>query len=512
MQLLRESGVSALDKFSTSTTTADALRLYVGALNGTGALEREAAKIAARREMKAHHVRDAHALVQAAFAEHRAKASGEGSSAPHGQAVAFGDVEPWPDPVDGAGLLEEVRDLVTRYLVLPAGADVLLAAFAVYTWAAEAFNAAPYLVAHSPAPQCGKTRLLEVLALLVRRPWLTIVPSTAVLFRVLEEHGPTLLLDEAEVVHGRGDAAGDVRALLQSGYRRGAFVPRCVGESNEVRNFRVFGPKVFALIGQLPPALFDRCIPVEMQRRTRGVEVARFRVRELEAPALALRRRARRWAHDELETLRTVEVPPVPFLDERAEEVWEPLLAVGLVAGGAWFDRLHQAARALSGGRATTSAGVELLGDIQTVFAARGVARLASMDLATALNELEGRRWAEWRGGKGLSANSLARLLAPFQVAPTSDGTSRGYRREDLTPFWDVYIQPSNRQETSNGAAFRAISNRQGDFLTDGCEMVENPHGACVSDTLTVEMRAVEGGSVSEDPDEVARQAQREGA
>src|SRR5207253_10292442 len=137
-----------------------------------------------------------------------------------------------------------------RFLDLPPGADVLLAAFAVSTYAVEAFSAATYIVVHSPAPQCGKTRLLEILELLVRRPWFTIVPSTAVLFRVLEQFTPTLLPDEAEVVHGRGDAAGDVRALLQSGYRRGAFVPRCVGEANEVRTFRVFGPKVFALIGE----------------------------------------------------------------------------------------------------------------------------------------------------------------------------------------------------------------------------------------------------------------------
>src|SRR3989454_6885730 len=193
----------------------------------------------------------------------------------------------------------------------------------------------------------------------------TIVPSTAVLFRVLEQSAPTLLLDEAEVVNGRGDAAADVRALLQSGYRLGAFVPRCVGEANEVRNFRVFGPKVFALIGQLPPALFDRCIPVEMQRRPRAAQLARFRPLRLAAEALALRRAARRWVSDHAGELAEADPPPLDALDERPQEVWGPLFAIGQVAGGGWYERLKTAALAGSGGREAGSVGVTRLADGQ---------------------------------------------------------------------------------------------------------------------------------------------------
>src|SRR5439155_2508502 len=115
------------------------------------------------------------------------------------------------------------------------------------------------------------------------------------------------------------------KALLQSGYRRGAFVPRCVGEANEVRNFRVFGPKVFALIGQLPPALFDRCIPMEMQRRPRAAQLARFRPLRLGAETLELLRAARRWVSDRAQALAAADPPSLDGLDERQQEVWDPL-------------------------------------------------------------------------------------------------------------------------------------------------------------------------------------------
>jgi Protein of unknown function (DUF3631) len=375
-----------------------------------------------------------------------------------GQLIAFCDPEPATESVDGAVLLERLCEFTHRFLALPTGADTLFAAFMLYTYAADIFHAAVYIVLHSPAPQCGKTRALELMGLLVRRPWLTITPSTAVLFRVIERSSPTVLLDEAEVVRGRGDAAADVRALLQSGYRRGSFVPRCVGEANEVRNFGVFGPKVFALIGELPPALFDRCIRVEMQRRPRAEGLARFRPTRLTAEALTLQRAARRWADDSREALAQVEVPTLEWLNERAEEVWEPLFAVGLVAGGGWYARLREAAERLSGGQTTTSPGVELLGDIRAIFTARGIDRLTSNDLASALNQLEGHPWPGWNHEKGVTPNGVARLLRDFGVTPKTirlgDGTAKGYQRTQFESAWRQYTpSPAVTPSQAKGGA-----------------------------------------------------------
>jgi Protein of unknown function (DUF3631)/SWIM zinc finger len=472
---------------------AERLRALQSKLNGNvDALNRATIRSMLLDLLKEKRVSGATDLVDAAL---RTK---ERAAGLQGQAVAFSDPEPSPEPVDGAALLERLREFAGRFLGLPPGADVLFSAFAVYSYVTDVFAAATYIVLHSPAPQCGKTRALEVLSLLVRRPWLTIVPSTAVLFRVLEQSRPTLLLDEAEIVSGRGDAAADVCALLQSGYRRGAFVPRCVGEANEVRNFQVFGPKVFALIGELPPALFDRCIRVEMQRRTRDDKLPRFRPARLEAEALALRGAARRWAEDSRDALAQVEVPPLECLSERAEEVWEPLFAVGLVAGGRWFERLREAAKQLSGGRTTTSVGVDLLADIRAIFTARGVDRLASADLAMTLNELEGHRWADWYRGKGMTANGIARLLRDFGVQPGTvrmgEATAKGYRKEQLEAVWSQYISPATvtTSQHSQDGPYLANPNRNSvSSVTVENRRIVAESGHC--DVVTVEKQGEEG-------------------
>ena len=85
---------------------------------------------------------------------------------------------------------------------------------------------------------------------------------------------------------------------------------------------------------------------------------------------------------------------------------------------------------------------VLLLTDIRAIFAERRVDRLSSAELVMALIAIEGRPWAEWKAGKPLSANGLARLLAPFAIAPatirTATGTPKGYQ---LAQFEDAFAR-----------------------------------------------------------------------
>ena len=54
-------------------------------------------------------------------------------------------VEPWPEQVDGAALLDALRAHFRRYVVLPEHVDVALALWALNTWVFESFDIAPYL-------------------------------------------------------------------------------------------------------------------------------------------------------------------------------------------------------------------------------------------------------------------------------------------------------------------------------------------------------------------------------
>ena len=73
-----------------------------------------------------------------------------------------------------------------------------VALWVVHTHAFQAAECTPYLSINSAEKQSGKTRLLEVLELLVARPWLTGRVTAAALIRKVARDTPTLLLDETD--------------------------------------------------------------------------------------------------------------------------------------------------------------------------------------------------------------------------------------------------------------------------------------------------------------------------
>ena len=134
--------------------------------------------------------------------------------------------------VSTADLLAMIESFVARFVVLPNElAAVAVALSVLHTWAIEGAHATPYLVVVSPERRTGKSRLLEVLTLLVRSPWHTVGTSEAALFRKINQDTPTVLLDEIDGVFGSSSERTEpLRAILNGGNRRGATVTRCVGQ------------------------------------------------------------------------------------------------------------------------------------------------------------------------------------------------------------------------------------------------------------------------------------------
>ncbi len=184
---------------------------------------------------------------------------------------------------------------------------------AVSLWVAHAHavgasEVSPYLTITSPEKRSGKSRLLEVLRLIVPRPWSVISPSEAVLFRKIDAERPTLLLDEVDTIFRDKSATYEgLRALLNAGHRRGVMVSRCVGEGKNIttRDFDIFCPKAIAGIGSLPDTVADRSIPIRLVRRAPGELVARFRHREVALDALPIREGWARWASAAIPALRS---------------------------------------------------------------------------------------------------------------------------------------------------------------------------------------------------------------
>jgi hypothetical protein len=112
-------------------------------------------------------------------------------------ALPHWNVEPSGEPVDGAALLNRLRQVFRRYVVLPKGADIALPLWVLHAWTMDAGDISPLMVLVSPTKRCGKTSVLIVLYFLTPRSELSSNITAPALFRYIEEVRPTLLIDEA---------------------------------------------------------------------------------------------------------------------------------------------------------------------------------------------------------------------------------------------------------------------------------------------------------------------------
>jgi Protein of unknown function (DUF3631) len=120
---------------------------------------------------------------------------------------------------------------------------------------------------------------------------------------------------------------------------------RCDGPALTPRGFNVFCPKAFTGIGQhLHPTTLDRCIPILLERKLPADQIARFRQSQFEGEAAAIREDLTAWVALYGDRLGQA-TPALPKeLDDRAQEIWEILLAIADLAGGPWPDAARQAA------------------------------------------------------------------------------------------------------------------------------------------------------------------------
>lgn len=348
------------------------------------------------------------------------------------------DPEPWPEPVNGAELLNRIVAEIARYIVLPSASRDAVALWSVLTFATESTFVLPMLCVQSPQKRCGKSTLLIVLHKLCRRALLVGNLSPAALFRVVEQYSPTLLLDEADAWAKENE---ELRGLLNCGHTRDtAHVLRVEGEALEPRAFNLFCSKALAGIGTLPDTIEDRAVIVQLRRRKPDEHVERLRLDRFDLTHL--RRLALRWASDYADQLRDADPDMPDELHDRAADNWRPLLAIADLAGGDWPVRARSAAKELTLARADRDTiEVLLLGDIRGIFESQQ-GPLSSASLCDVLAQLQDRPWSEWKHGRPITQRQLARLLDKFGIQPQSirvgDRVLRGYPE---AAFDDAFIR-----------------------------------------------------------------------
>ncbi|HEY7388847.1 MAG TPA: DUF3631 domain-containing protein [Bryobacteraceae bacterium] len=361
-----------------------------------------------------------------------------------------------PDPK----LLEEIERQIRRYVILPPHAYLPAALWTIATHAVETFDCFPYIAAVSATKRSGKTRLAEVLELIVRRPWRGTAPSPAALYRMLEG-APTLLLDETEALNGKSKSETTLilLAVLNAGHRKGSTIPRCDGPRQEVRQFPVYGPKFFAAIGRLPDTLLDRSILIHMKRRVRTQTVERFRMKRATEESKPIQKRAADCVKTHADAIESayqkVLETDLTFLNDRDADLWTPLFTICLVVSPERRAELEKCALVLSAAKSgddvDDSVPLALLRDIQAVWPA-GEEKCESTRLLERLKALEDSPWDEQP--KPLTARKLARMLRPFEVEPRNiqvgSRRPKGYYFEDLKDAFDRYLDEKCATSATN--------------------------------------------------------------
>lgn len=378
----------------------------------------------------------------------------------------------------GHELLVDLQTFFARFAVFrDKRVPLLLAIWTLGTYCYQVFRVFPYLALRSPEKRCGKSRVLDLLTLLAfNASQKTVHPTEAQLFRSPSRNGGTLLLDEVEAL-GKADkdTYAGLLAVLNSGFEKNGTVERQVkdgtGNFHGV-NFPTYCPRAIAGISRTADTLEDRSIMIVMQRKLSREKTERFSPSRLEEEAQALRDRCYLWTLTHAVDLAAVYDTAdrlflaLESLDDRARDLWEPLMSIAAVADVERGDGLKTLTDELTAlaydlcqvrdGAADDSTTVQIINALLKIatekvqggiFQTDQDVTLAPSDLAPLLKEKLG--WER------LSTKGLASLLHPLGLFATQTRTEekivRAYHLSiaALTELSERYAQtnPENGEQ-----------------------------------------------------------------
>lgn len=372
----------------------------------------------------------------------------------------------YPETPQGtAGMLEELRDHLARYVCTVTEGDLdLLALWVAHTYLVMETYTTPRLLLDSPMPGSGKTTVLEHINALAHDPMMAAsLSSPAMLARSLADGPRTILIDEADrSLDESKDGVGDLIAVINSGYKRGGQRPTLVPSKEggwEVRELSTFGP--VAMAGNspnLPPDTMQRCIRVLLfPDLDETVEESDWELIEEEVDALAVRVSA--WAEYVRDTIRTTRPPLPDGIKGRNREKWGPLKRVATVAGGHWpavvdmlaLEDLEQQQSDRDEGLTLEKPHIRLLRDLSTAWPVDGAGDpRAFVPTEELTNRLAFDHPDEWGHGspfgKPITPQRMGRMLAGnYRVKSSRPNTHgpRGYALAQLKSIWGrLHIAP----------------------------------------------------------------------
>ncbi len=358
--------------------------------------------------------------------------------------MMFPEVAPFSESVNPADLFNEVAKTIQSFVVLDDEQALAMSLWIAMTWVVDDLKVAPLAIINAPEKACGKSQLLDITGFLSNKALPSSNITTAGLFRITEMYSPTLLIDEVDTFMRDNN---DLKGLINAGHtRNSAFVIRIVGDNNEPKRFNVFGAKALAGISlekHLPDSTMSRAIVFNMRRKLPSESVQRLRHAE-EGLFETLKAKLARFAVDYAGAVRASR-PELPAeLGDRAQDNWEPLLAIAGCAGTDYLQRAADSALKLSMvSESSVSIGTELLECIHFVFENKAVKKISSADLIDELVRCEDQPWATYNKGWPVTPRQICQLLKQYSIKSktvrlTNGFTPKGY---DIGQFEDAFAR-----------------------------------------------------------------------
>ena len=355
--------------------------------------------------------------------------------------VLFEDIEPWHEPVSPSQLLTDVTETIKQFIAMDYHQAQIAALWVTASWFIDVVHTAPFALINAPEKACGKTQLLTVLSKLANKPLQSANMSAATLYRVVEAHQPTLFIDEVETFLNENE---ELRGILNAGHTRdSAYVMRCVGDDFEVHKFSVWAFKAIAGINaiKLAETITSRSIVFELRKKLATENITRLRYVQSDLFA-DLQSKLARFRDDYSDRVKHAR-PHLPhWLGDREQDNFEPLLQVATIAGDQWLACAIKAIQLMVTQTQTPNNANELLADIQEVFDAKGLNKITTSELITALCDDAEKSWLTYNRGKQLTPRQLSSKLKNYGITSkqmrfnTYENASRGY---ELTQFIDVF-------------------------------------------------------------------------
>jgi len=365
-----------------------------------------------------------------------------------GRTIELYEPELWPEPVDGAEVLNMAADAINRHMVIRKVDSDAAVLWAMHTHIYEVFNHTPRFIVTAPDAECGKTVLMtHMIGNLINKPQPVELMKPAPFFRLAEAFKPSFLIDEADVFL-REDV--DLIAAVNNGWEPHGGVPRCVGDDFEVKIFSTHCPVVLAGIEMskhLPATTLSRSIVVHLERAAFD-ELSLDDVYDKRKHQKHIRRIGRmmaRWCSDNRTAIASHEPVMPDGVRNRMADKWQPMMAIAEIAGADWPQRT---ALSMSSqvDMAEPAKALLLLADMRDIMAELTTG-IHTVDLITKLCQLPETPWAEYnfreRENKRIKDRQIAKLLKRYGLHPEPirlATVARGYYKEKVDVVLRRYL------------------------------------------------------------------------